>query len=80
MFDIHRQTWQCSIITNCGDELLRFCQLAVSTQCGGYYGEMQTKNQSPRHTPELGGGGQWSQMTSAKRRINYAHQSFVTTP
>ena len=38
-----------------------------------YYGELQTQNQSPRHSPGLGGGGgaggggggQWSQMTSA---------------
>ena len=32
-----------------------------------YYGELQKQNQSPRHFPWLGGGGggQWSQMTSA---------------
>ena len=31
-----------------------------------YYGELQTQNESPRHSLGLGGGGgQWSQMTSA---------------
>ena len=48
-----------------------FCQLAVLTVWWlSTMGEMQTQNQSPRHFPGLcvcggGGGGQWSQMTSA---------------
>ena len=29
-FDRHGQTWQCSIIAVCGDELSWFCQLAVA--------------------------------------------------
>ena len=56
MFDRLRQPRQCSIVTDCGGELAWFCQLAVP-QCGGYYGEMQTQNQSPRHSPGRGEGG-----------------------
>ena len=55
MFDRHRQPWQCSIKTDCRGELSWFCQLAAP-QCG-YYGELQTSNQSPQHSPERGGGG-----------------------
>ena len=54
VFDKHRQTWQCSIITDCGGELSCFCQLAVPTVCGGYYGELQTQNQSLGRSPGLG--------------------------
>ena len=54
-FDRHRQTWQCSIIADCGDELLWFCQLAVPT-VWFYYGELQTQSQSPRQASGLGRG------------------------
>ena len=41
-------------------------------------GELQTQNQSPRHSSGLGGSGhKW---LVHKGKINYSHKSFVTTP
>ena len=45
-----------------------------------YYGELQTQNQSPLHSPGLGGGGSGQKWLVHKGKINYAHQPFVTTP
>ena len=53
MFDRHRQPWQCSIITDCGEDCYGFASW-LSLQCGSYYGELQTQNQIPRHSLGLG--------------------------
>ena len=60
-FDRHRQTWQCSIIADWGDELSWFCQLAVPTVWLLLWGTSDTKSKSSTSL----GAGAWSQMTSA---------------
>ena len=63
MFDRQRQTWQYSIVTDCGGELSRFCQLAAP-QCDGLlWGTADVK--SVLEIPLGWSGGQWTQMTSA---------------
>ena len=46
MFDRHRQTWQCSIITDFWGELSWFCQLAVPTVWWLLWGTADTKSKS----------------------------------
>ena len=56
-----RQTWQCSIIADCGDKLSWFCQLAVPTVWWLLWGTLDTKSKSSTFL----WAGAWSQMTSA---------------
>ena len=75
-FDRPRQTWQCSIITDCWKELSWFCQLAVPTVWWLLWGTADTKSLSSTFL----WAGAWSQMTSAQRRKTNSHQLFITTP
>ena len=56
MFDRHRQPWQFTIITDCGGELSRFCQLALPTVWWLLWGTADTKLKSLTF-PWAGGGG-----------------------
>ena len=56
-----RQTWQCSIIADCGYKLSWFCQLAVPTVWWLLWGTSDTKSKSSTFL----WAGAWSQMTSA---------------
>ena len=56
MFDRQRQPWQCSIITDCGEKLSWFCQLAAPTVCWLLWGTAETKSKSSTF-PWAGGGG-----------------------
>ena len=60
-FDRHRQTWQCTIIAVCRDELSWFCQLAVPKEWWLLWGTSDTKSKSSIFL----WAGAWSQMTSA---------------
>ena len=55
MFNRDRQTWQCSIITDCEGELTWFCQLAVP-QCRVTFGKCRHKIKV-LDIPLGGGGG-----------------------
>ena len=70
MFDRHRQPWQCSIITDCRGELSWFCQLVVPTVWWLLWNcrlKIKVLDIIPLGGGGVvrGGGGLWSQMTSA---------------
>ena len=56
MFDRNRQTWQCSIITDCGGEMPWFSQIAVPTVWLLLWRTADTKSKSSTF-PRAGGGG-----------------------
>ena len=80
MFDRHRQPWQCSIVTDCGGELPWFCQLAVPTVWWLLLGNADTKSKSSTFPWAEGGRGSGHKLLVHKGEINYAQESFVTTP
>ena len=57
MFDRHRQPRQCSTITDCGEELSWFCQLAVLTVWLLQWGTADTKIKVLDIPLGWGGGG-----------------------
>ena len=62
MFDRHRQPWQCSIIIDCGEKLMILpasCSHSVVVTMGNCRHKIKVLD-----IPQ-GGGGLWSQVTSA---------------
>ena len=62
MFDRHRQPWQCSIITDCGEKIV----MVLPASCP--HSELVTMGNCRNKIKVLDiplGGGQWTQMTSA---------------